>query len=93
MHIPVFRYPLVPLLLVFVPLCSLGVINLAIFFQSPALGDRISSLANLMIAFIFLVPGIRSQIPPNPDITIIEMLVFLEIATAFLCLVQSLIHR
>ena len=46
-----------------------------------------------MIAFIALVPGIRNQIPPNPDITILEILVYFEIATAFLCLVQSLIHR
>jgi hypothetical protein len=47
------------------------VINLAVFFQSPALADRIGNIATLMIAFIGMIEVIRSQIPPSPDLTLV----------------------
>jgi hypothetical protein len=52
-------------------LVLLGIINLAIFFQSPALADRVGNIATLMIAFIGMIAVIRSQISPTPSITVV----------------------
>jgi len=43
----------------------LALINLAIFFQDNELAGRIGSIGAIMIAFVSLIPTIRSQIPPN----------------------------
>ena len=58
-HFPLYKIPGVTLATIFVPLIFLGLINLAIFFQEPALGDRVLSIATLMIAFVGLIPIIR----------------------------------
>ena len=56
---------------IFLPLWLLGIMNLGIFFQDNGLADRIGSLAGLMIAFVALIPVIRSELPPNPNITFV----------------------
>lgn len=53
------------------PLWLLGIINLGIFFQNSGLSDRIGSIAALMIAYVALIPVIRSALPPNPSITLV----------------------
>ena len=85
--------PIVALMTIFVPLFFLGAINLAIFFQEPALGNRVLSIATLMIAFVQLIPIIREQIPPNPTVTIIESIVYMEALTTFFCALQSLLEK
>lgn len=57
--IPLYKFPFVTLSTIFIPLWLLGIINLGIFFQDTTLGDRIGSLAALMIAFVALIPVIR----------------------------------
>lgn len=42
-----------------------------------------------MVAFVALVPTIRSQIPPHPGWIFIEVLVYLEAATCLLALFHS----
>ena len=59
------------------PLWLLALINLGIFFQDSNLGDRIGSIATLMIAFVALIPVIRSQIPPNGHLVFIQFLVYI----------------
>ena len=92
-HLPLYKLPTVALTTIFVPLFFLGAINLAIFFQDPALGNRVLSIATLMIAFVQLIPIIRDQIPPNPTVTVIEVIVYMEALTTFFCALQSLISR
>lgn len=77
------------LLMIFLPLWSLAIINLGIFFQENSLNERIASIASLMIAFIALNETIRSQIPPHPKVVFVELLVYAEIIACFLCLVDS----
>lgn len=88
-HIPLYKFPFVPLFIVLVPLALLGVINIAIFFQDYSLGDRVGNIATLMIAFVGMIPVIREQIPPTPYVTLIEIFIYCEIFTALLCLVHS----
>jgi hypothetical protein len=57
--IPIYRYPLVSIATIFLPLWLLAVINLSIFFQDTSLGDRIGSISAIMIAYIALIPTIR----------------------------------
>lgn len=70
-NIPLYKFPMVALATIFLPLWLLGLINLAIFFQDNNLADRIASIAALMIAFVALIPTIRAQIPPNPHIVFV----------------------
>jgi hypothetical protein len=60
-----YKYPQVPILTIVGPLIMLGLINLAIFFQGPALANRIASLSTLLLAIVAFVPVIRKQIPPS----------------------------
>ena len=78
------------LVTIFLPLWLLGIMNLGIFFQDNGLADRIGSLAGLMIAFVALIPVIRSELPPNPNITFVEILVYIETLTTLLCLIESI---
>ena len=71
----------------------MGLFNLGIFFQDTGLADRIGSLAALMIAFIALIPVVRDQLPANPSITLVEILVYLETFTTLLCLGESISVR
>lgn len=69
--IPLFRTPVIDLLTIFLPLWLLGFINLLIFFQDNNFGDRLANITGVMIAFSALIPTIRSQIPPAPQITLV----------------------
>ena len=69
--VPLYKYPFVSLATIFIPLWLLAIINLAIFFQGSLLGERIASIAAVMIASVALMPTIRSQIPPNPQIVFV----------------------
>lgn len=89
-NVPLYKFPIVALATIFLPLWLLAIINLGIFFQDNNLADRIASIASLMIAFVALIPTIRDQIPPNPKIVFIEILVYFETLTSLLALIHSL---
>lgn len=76
-QIPLYRIPIVSLLTIFFPIWLLGVASLVIFFQDFALADRVASIATILLAFIAFMPVIREQIPPNPKLTFIEILLYL----------------
>lgn len=72
------------------PLWLLAIINIGIFYQDENLANRIQNIAALMIAFVALIPTIRAQIPPNPNIVFVEILVYLETFTSLMALIDSL---
>ena len=74
--VSLYKFPIVSIATIFLPLWLLAIINLGIFFQDNALSNRIASISALMIAFVALIPTIRDQIPPNPKIVFIEILVY-----------------
>lgn len=75
------------------PVLLLCIINLGIFNQDKQLGGRIENLAALMLAFIAVFPVIRNEIPPNPKITYMEILIYLLTGTDLLCLIESVLIR
>lgn len=65
---------------VFVPLGLLSAISLLIFNQANGVSDtsdfttlayRLVTVSSLMIAYVSLIPVIRSSLPPMPGITLI----------------------
>ena len=69
--LPLYKFPLDSIVIIFLPLWLLAVLNLGIFFQSYVLADRLMNIAALMIAFIALIPTIRERLPPSPSITLV----------------------
>lgn len=77
-------------LTIFLPLLVLAITNLGIFYEEPRLEDRIVSISSIMVSMVALVPTVRSQIPPTPTVTLVEILVFIEAVTTILALFDSL---
>jgi len=55
------------------------------------LGERITAISAIMLAFGSLIPTIRDQIPKSPGIVFIEILVYGESITTLLALFHSLL--
>ena len=83
--LPLYRFPCASVFAIYFPLWLLGVIGLGIFFQDTGLADRLGSLAGLMIGYVALLPNIREQLPPSPNITLVEIFVYLQIMMTTLC--------
>lgn len=92
-RIPLYKYPSTSIINIFIPLWILGILNLAIFFQDYDFGGRVASLATLTLAFVALVPTIYAEIPPNPEIVLVELLVYAETFTSMICLLDSFLLR
>lgn len=63
---------------IFMPIVILSAISLMIFGQEngksngfPLFARRIASSCNLLIAYVTLIPLIRSKLPPSPSMTLI----------------------
>ena len=62
---------------------------MAIFFQDFGLADRIASIATVMVAYTSYLPVVRQAIPPTPNITFIEVLIYTSIVINIFCLVEG----
>lgn len=86
------------MLRIFVPILILSTISLLIFVQENAkdgngfttLAKRIASGCSLMIAYVALVPMIRSNLPPTPSVTLIEILIYSSTIPNFLAIISNL---
>ena len=84
---------------IFVPIIILSIISLIIFVQENAkdgngfttLAKRIASGCSLMIAYVALVPMIRSNLPPTPSITLVEILIYISTIPNFLAIVSNIL--
>ena len=88
-EIPLYRLPIVPLCLTFIPFWLLGLISLFIFFTPTNFDVRVYNVGMVMLAYIAFLPVIRSQLPENPRITLIEILLYLEIVATIICMIES----
>ena len=75
---------------IFIPLWLLGVLTLGIFFQEPDLGARIASLATIMMAYVAFLPSIRAELPPSPNVTFVDIMIYLEIFMTFFCFMERM---
>lgn len=53
------------------------------------MSDRVAAIASIMLAYIAMIPTVRSQIPPSPKILVVEVLVYSQAFTTIPALVQS----
>ena len=80
------------------PLVVLSIISLLIFKQENGYNNsdqtlfakRIASCCSLMIAYIALIPTIRSSIPPSPTITLVEILIYASVIPNILAIISVL---
>lgn len=79
-EVPIYKYVVIDMLIIFVPLFLLSVISLLIFNQTngvsstsgyTTLAYRLVSISALMIAYVSLVPVIRENLPPMPGVTLV----------------------
>jgi len=67
---------------------------LATYYQdSNVLADKISSIATITLALIAFIPTINEKIPPTKTFKLIEFIIYLQVFTTFLTLLDSIIHR
>lgn len=76
---------------VFVPFYLLSLLSLGLFFQSNDFTGRSISIFMLLTSYIAMIPGIRSSIPPTPNLIMIEIIVYLQTLCIVIIFVQSLI--
>ncbi len=88
--IPIYKFPIVDALTIFIPLFLLSVISLYIFFQDPELNDRILNVASLMIAYTAIQPIIRESLPKTPNLTLMNILVYSQLLVNMISLIYSL---
>lgn len=88
--------PFVTLSTVFLPMWSMGIYNIFMFFSSNLrtisgndLSMRIGNGTLLNLALFAFIPTIRSQIPDTPRIILIEILIYTIGSTLTLNLIQS----
>ncbi len=97
-EIPIFKYAVIDMIRIFVPILILSIISLLIFVQENAtdgngfttLAKRIASGCSLMIAYIALIPMMRSKLPPTPSLTLIEILIYSSTIPNFLAIISNL---
>lgn len=93
-EIPIFKYPVIDMIRIFVPITILSAISMTIFWQENAndfggfteLAKRIASGCSLMVAYVALIPMIRENLPPTPSVSLIEILIYLSVVPNFLAI-------
>ena len=87
----IYRYPLVTILTIFVPMWLLGLINLVIFWQDSNLSGRAENIATVLVGLLAFIPSIRSQIPTTPYVTMVDLMIYAFVLSNVLCLLDSVL--
>jgi hypothetical protein len=88
-RIPIYKYPAVSILTIFIPIWILGLIGLFVFFQEPTLSARLATIAVLALAFVAFLPTINESIPQTPTVKMIDILVLMQLTAVILLIVES----
>ncbi len=81
---PVYKFPGISILTIFLPIEILGAIGLLVFFQEPALSNRLMTIATLILAFVAFLPTINESIPQTPTIKLVDILIVLHLTAILL---------
>ena len=93
-RIPLYKYPVSSILEIFIPLWILAAINLGIYFQDcNVLADKIAGIATVTLALIAFIPTINEKIPQTSIVKLIEIIIYLQVFTTFLTLLDSVVVR
>ena len=67
---------------------------MATYYQdSNVLADKIASIATITLALIAFIPTINAKIPPTKSFKLIEFIIYLQVFTTFLALLDALAVR
>jgi len=91
--IPMFRYPIVDMMTIFIPLWLLSFVSIYIYFQTTEIIARIVNVAALMIAYAAIQPIVRINLPEATSITFVDVLIYSELVINILFIVSSISHR
>jgi hypothetical protein len=88
--IPLFRYPVVDMMTIFVPLWLLSFISIYVFYQTTEIMNRIVNVAALMIAYAAIQPIVRENLPDATTLTLVDVLIYMELLINILFLVRTI---
>lgn len=100
-EIPIYKYIVIDMIKIFVPLTIITVISLLIFQQENGVGTssgfttlayRLVNIAAIAIVYVSMIPIIRSSLPAMPSITLIEIITYLETIPSLLAILNSLLN-
>ena len=57
--IPLYKYPAMTIINVFVPFYMVAILNLGVFFEANDMSNRSASLATFQLAYIAFFPTVR----------------------------------
>jgi hypothetical protein len=93
-RIPLYKYPLSSLISLCVPMWVLAFINLSIYYATcNVVADKIATIATVTLAFVAFLPTVNEKIPQTSVIKLIEVIIYVQIGTTFLTLIDSLENR
>jgi len=85
----VYHYPFATLFGLLLPMWSLALYNLMIYFQGNDLSMRISNSVFIDLSLLDYIPTIRSQLPDTPNLLLVEVLLYSLAATFHLTMIDS----
>jgi hypothetical protein len=88
-RVPIYKFPGISILTIFIPIWIIGLIGLFVFFQEAAFGARLATVAVLALAFVAFVPTINASVPRTPEVKLVDILILMELAAVILLLVES----
>lgn len=90
--IPMYRQPFVALFTIFLPLWSLSLYSLIMYYQSTSnYSMRIANGMVIVLSVFAYVPTIRDQLPSTPNLLFAEILIYFIVFTFILNLIQGYI--
>lgn len=75
--IPLYRFPVVDIMTIFIPIWLLGFISVYVFYQTTEIMNRIINVAALMIAYAAVQPIVRENLPDAISITLVDLLIYM----------------
>lgn len=88
-NIPLYKYPVMDALTIFIPLVLISILTLFSFSQGPDYNDKIGNIATLMIVYVGLIPVINDSLPPTTSVTLIDLVVYSQLFNNLLCLIRG----
>jgi hypothetical protein len=93
-RVPLYKYPVSSLVSIFIPVWVLAFINLTIYYTDiTVVADRLAGVATITLAFVAFFPTINERIPQTSIVKLVEIILYLQVGTTFLTLIEILTVR
>jgi len=88
-----YRYPIVDMMTIFIPLWLLSFVSIYIYFQPTEIITRVMNVAALMIAYAAIQPIVRESMPEATSITLVDLLLYSELVVNILFIISTINTR